>query len=415
MPNFFVFAGTTEGRRLVEFLSRCEGTNVCAGVATEYGKTLLPEGVQVFAERLDAEGMASLLQSLRFDCVVDATHPYAALATENIRAACAATDTRYLRLSRPSNTPEGCVYVESAERAAEVLAATTGKVLLTTGSKELDAFVRVPGYQERIYPRVLPTVESVQRCLALGFRVQNVIAMQGPFSREMNGATMRQIGASILVTKESGDAGGFSEKLGAARDAGAVAVVIGRPREESGLPYEDAVEALIRDFALRPADAEAEPAAYFPLFSRLSNCKIALFGGGAAALSSAAALLPFCPGLVVITPQPSAELESLGVQIVRRAYMKGACAGCRIVIAATDNPDVDQAICEEARAAGIPADVPGSPELCDFYLPALLRRGGVVVGVSAGVDEKKRARKIARELSGRLDQILPGPEADHRE
>ena len=206
MPNFFVFAGTTEGRRLVEFLSRCEGTNVCAGVATEYGKTLLPEGVQVFAERLDAEGMASLLQSLRFDCVVDATHPYAALATENIRAACAATDTRYLRLSRPSNTPEGCVYVESAERAAEVLAATTGKVLLTTGSKELDAFVRVPGYQERIYPRVLPTVESVQRCLALGFRVQNVIAMQGPFSREMNGATMRQIGASILVTKESGDA-----------------------------------------------------------------------------------------------------------------------------------------------------------------------------------------------------------------
>ena len=359
--------------------------------------------------------MASLLQSLRFDCVVDATHPYAALATENIRAACAATDTRYLRLSRPSNTPEGCVYVESAERAAEVLAATTGKVLLTTGSKELDAFVRVPGYQERIYPRVLPTVESVQRCLALGFRVQNVIAMQGPFSREMNGATMRQIGASILVTKESGDAGGFSEKLGAARDAGAVAVVIGRPREESGLPYEDAVEALIRDFALRPADAEAEPAAYFPLFSRLSNCKIALFGGGAAALSSAAALLPFCPGLVVITPQPSAELESLGVQIVRRAYMKGDCAGCRIVIAATDNPDVDQAICEEARAAGIPADVPGSPELCDFYLPALLRRGGVVVGVSAGVDEKKRARKIARELSGRLDQILPGPEADHRE
>ena len=46
-----------------------------------------------------------------------------------------------------------------------------------------------------------------------------------------------------------------------------------------------------------------------------------------------------------------------------------------------DNPDVDQAICEEARAAGIPADVPGSPELCDFYLPALLRRVAVVVGV----------------------------------
>ena len=117
----------------------------------------------------------------------------------------------------------------------------------------------------------------------------------------------------------------------------------------------------------------------------------------------------------MITPQPSAELEALGVQIVRRAYMKGDCAGCRFVIAATDNPDVDQTICEEARAAGIPADVPGSPELCDFYLPALLRHGDVVVGVSAGADGKKRAREIARELSGRLDQILPGPETDRRE
>lgn len=415
MPNFFVFAGTAEGRRLVEYLSRCEGVTVCAGVATEYGKTLLPEGVQVFAERLDVEGMASLLQSLRFDCVIDATHPYAAVATENIRAACAATETRYLRLSRPSDTPEGCVYAESAERAAEVLAATTGKVLLTTGSKELDAFARLPGYQERIYPRVLPTVESVQRCLALGFRVQNIIAMQGPFTREMNGAMMRQIGATILVTKESGDAGGFSEKLGAAQDAGAVAVVIGRPRDEGGLPYEDAVEAITRDFALRPRAAGAENTKYFPLFANLAKSKIALFGGGAAALARAAVLLPFCPGLVVITPQPSADLEALGVGLVRRSYMKGDCAGCRLVIAATDNPDVDQAICEEARAAGIPVDLPGAPKLSDYYLPAVIQRGDVVVGVSAGVDGRKRAKELARELSGRLDQILPAPEEETKE
>lgn len=194
----------------------------------------------------------------------------------------------------------------------------------------------------------------------------------------MNGATMRQIGASILVTKESGDAGGFSEKLGAARDAGAVAVVIGRPREESGLPTRTRWRRSPATLPCGRRTPEAEPAAYFPLFSRLSNCKIALFGGGAAALSSAAALLPFCPGLVVITPQPSVELESLGVQIVRRAYMKGDCAGCRIVIAATDNPDVDQAICEEARAAGIPADVPGSPRAVRFLSarPAAARRRG---------------------------------------
>ncbi len=79
----------------------------------------------------------------------------------------------------------------------DVLSATTGNVLLTTGSKDLDIFARLPDFQKRLYPRVLPALESLERCLTLGYPQKHIIAMQGPFSREMNLATLREIGADI--------------------------------------------------------------------------------------------------------------------------------------------------------------------------------------------------------------------------
>lgn len=384
MANFLVFAGTSEGRRLVEYLNAC-GASVCASVATEYGKMLLPEGVEVLSKRLDTSDIAALLKSLQFDCVIDATHPYAVLATDHIHAACEETGMPYLRLIRPSNMPDdGCVFVEDAAQAAEVLAAATGKVLLTTGVKELDAFVHLTDYQERIYPRVLPSVESIQRCLALGYRIQNIIAMQGPFTRELNSAVMRQIGASIVVTKESGGAGGFAEKLGAARDAGAIAVVIGRPRTEVGLTYDELVERLARDFSLQPrmaAEGSETAVRRFPLFVDLTNSKIALFGGGAAAAARAAALLPYCGSLTVVSAHPSPELEALGVPILRRSYMQGDCTGYMMVSAATGTLEIDRAICKEAYRAGIPAECAAAPSEGTFCIPTVLDSPLLTIGI----------------------------------
>lgn len=92
----------------------------------------------------------------------------------------------------------------------------TGNVLLTTGSKELAAYGVVTD-QSRLYARVLSTEESVAQSRALGFEGRRLIAMQGPFSEELNLAMLRQIRARWLVTKASGAAGGFQEKLAAAR------------------------------------------------------------------------------------------------------------------------------------------------------------------------------------------------------
>lgn len=253
MFDICVFGGTTEGRRLVEFLRGQDG-RVLACVATEYGEALIPQGqnVEVASGRLDAEGMAALLVGRRFDAVVDATHPFAVEASENIAAACRRAGVECLRLNRGASEPFGdAVAVDSIEAAADFLAAHSGNALIATGGKALTPYARVPNWRERLWARVLPMAASLAACEAAGFMPSHVIAMQGPFSVEMNAATLRQIRAQWLVTKDSGDTGGLREKLEAARLAGARCVVIGRPEATGGMGFEEVVRRLIERFGLR--------------------------------------------------------------------------------------------------------------------------------------------------------------------
>ena len=114
----------------------------------------------------------------------------------------------------------------------EYLRHTQGNILIATGSKELHLYTAIEGYEKRCFARVLSTREAVEESVRLGFKGRNLIAMQGPFSAEMNVALLHQTEATYFVSKESGKAGGFEEKVKAARETGAVLVVVGRPEEE---------------------------------------------------------------------------------------------------------------------------------------------------------------------------------------
>ena len=255
MCKLCVFAGTSEGRRLVERLSG-RGAAITACVATAYGGDML-EGlanVRVLAGRMDAAEMAALLDAERFDAVVDATHPYADRATGNIAAACERAGVEYLRVERPSgaDAADG-VFVADVDACAEYLRGTEGAILLTTGSKELPAFCADEGLRERLYVRVLPVTESLRLCAECGIPPERIVAMQGPFGEEMNVATLRSFNAKYLVTKDTGGAGGYAAKITAARKAGAKAVVIGRPPQREGRSVEDVAAALEVRFSLAPA------------------------------------------------------------------------------------------------------------------------------------------------------------------
>lgn len=233
MDKILLFAGTTEGRHLAEYLNRYEiETHVC--VATEYGEKLMVEGayLHIRAGRMTDEEMAEMMRKEGFTLTVDATHPYAALVSENIRRACDRTGTEYIRLVRPSSGDSGsCICVASVKEAVEFLKNTEGNILVTTGSKELHYFTELPCYQERVYARVLSTPEVAASCKELGFEGKHLICMQGPFGEDLNVAMLRHVDAAWMVTKESGKNGGYEDKLRAAKKAGAKVVLVGRPAE----------------------------------------------------------------------------------------------------------------------------------------------------------------------------------------
>lgn len=250
MSDVIIFGGTTEGRRLAEFCGEYKiQTVVC--VVSEYGEMLVPESpsVQVIRKALDQDEMEALFEEEKPALVLDATHPYARVVTENVTQVCQKMGIkRYRVLRKPEleleKNVDSVVNVESVDEAVEWLKNHEGMALITTGSKELVKYTAIPDYKDRIFARILPDSQALLNSETLGFPRNHMIAMQGPFSLEMNIATMHMTGAKYLVTKESGHAGGFLDKIHAAEAVGATALVIGRPLKETGISLEEACQYL---------------------------------------------------------------------------------------------------------------------------------------------------------------------------
>lgn len=269
MYKVLIFAGTVEGRQIAEYLAS-EKVSVLVSVATAYGQQILEESfclqsnpkscIQITQGRLEQEDMEALMCQEGCELVIDATHPYAAVVSEHIQKACLKTGTPRIRLLRESETEwsSDCVLVSSAEEAVQYLKQTSGTVLLTTGSKELAIYTQLPAFDKRLYPRFLPTPGAIEAALSLGYQPQNLICMQGPFSVEMNVAMLQQIQACWMVTKESGKAGGFVQKLEAAQKVGAKLLVIGRPCVETGLSMEEVLNELAKRFSLPGVSTDSQ-------------------------------------------------------------------------------------------------------------------------------------------------------------
>ncbi len=244
MKEILIFAGTTEGRALSEALADA-GIEHTMCVATEYGEIVLKENplVKVHRGRMDQEEMRNFLEKGDFLAVVDATHPYATVVTQNIKAAMKDLPIPYLRLKREREAGriEGVRYFEDHEACAEALCQTTGNVLLTTGSKDLFRYCAHEKLKERLFVRVLPSIESIQLCMEQGIAGKQILALQGPFTEQMNEAMLRQYDIQWLVTKQSGRTGGFPEKLKAAERTNIPVYVVGTMAEEEGDSFEEVV------------------------------------------------------------------------------------------------------------------------------------------------------------------------------
>ncbi len=232
MKKVLVFAGTTEGRELAELLAdsniKC---SVC--VATDYALELMNDKrLDVNCGRLTEEEMEVLMRDGKFDVVVDATHPYAQIVSQNVRQAADKESISLIRLRRSTESAEeGFVSFKTHEECSAWLSLQTGNILLTTGSKDLGSYAKNETIKNRLFVRVLPGEESIRLCTANGITGRQIIAMQGPFSAQMNECILREYSIDWMVTKISGHAGGFEEKIEAAKKAGVGICAILPPTE----------------------------------------------------------------------------------------------------------------------------------------------------------------------------------------
>lgn len=239
-----LFGGTTEGRELSGQLAEM-GADITVSVFSEYGARQLGEkdGITICTGPRTADEMMDMIEGA--DLVIDATHPFAQEVTANIAEACRNAGVRNIRLIRAYDEPvdedgEGGRIIRAGNREEAAKLAGKGNVLLTTGVRDLPFYCEKLG-SSRTYARVLPTKESIEACIDSGMEPSNIIAMQGPFSVHMNEALIEEFDIDVLITKESGRAGGLAEKLRACERRGTKAIVITRPEEE-GMPYEEVLE-----------------------------------------------------------------------------------------------------------------------------------------------------------------------------
>lgn len=227
-----VFAGTRLGREVVQDLLK-KGEKVIVSTATEYGGSLIEphENLIVHCSKMDRDEMKEFIKKYPIDEIIDATHPYAVNVTNNIKACCGELGIIYGAIKRDSyladNDDNNIIVMDNYEEACNYLITTQGNILLTIGSNNLDKFQDID--KGRIWVRVLPTSKILSKCENLGYTPKNIIAMQGPFSYNINVALYTDFNIKYIVTKDSGSSGGTDEKIQGALDNQIKVIVIKRP------------------------------------------------------------------------------------------------------------------------------------------------------------------------------------------
>ncbi len=170
---------------------------------------------------------------------------------------------------------------------------------------------------------------------------------------------------------------------------------------------------------------------YFPICLDLDGKPCLVIGGGRVAERKVRSLCQCGATVTVLSPELTESLEreaaAGAITVIRRPYQPGDLDGYLLVIAATDDPDAQAAIHQEATAKNILLNVADVPHRCTFILPATVRRGDFGIAVSTGGNSPALARRIRQELErcygpeygiytailGQLRQVVLGAGKDH--
>lgn len=235
-----IFAGTSDGGNLIQELKKIY--TVFISVATDYGYRLFSSrypDCTLLTGKLNQTQIYACLKDNHIAFVIDAAHPYAQTVHTEIQCGAKMASVPYYRLIRnskyrPEIADKQSVYmVSSIKDACTYASKQNGNIFILSGSKAISEYTTITGFPKRVFIRILPDQEIIQKCTDAGFLSQNIIAMHGPFDTALNEAFFRHYNIKVLITKDSGDAGGFTEKMQAAANCGILSIIVTRPDENN--------------------------------------------------------------------------------------------------------------------------------------------------------------------------------------
>ncbi|HET6295452.1 MAG TPA: cobalt-precorrin-6A reductase [Kribbella sp.] len=233
-----LLGGTGEARQLADALADEPGLSVVSSLAGRTAEARVPDGEVRLGGFGGVDGLTAWLRDNKVDCVVDATHPFAATITEHAVEATRAVGLPLLVLRRAGwreQLGDRWVWVGSTDEAAAVLPSVGARAFLTIGRQELDAFAEVGVW---MLARCVDAPEPRPSWCEL-------ILSRGPYSLQPELDLLRAQRIDVLVTKDSGG-DMTSAKLEAARALGVPVVIVRRPPVPAGVDVVEEVDQVVR-------------------------------------------------------------------------------------------------------------------------------------------------------------------------
>lgn len=229
MEKVLIFGTTKEARDTAATLRR-RGRQIVFSVVSEFAKSLLPLGTICHVGRLDGPEMLSFIRRVNPQRVIDATHPYALQASQNIRQCCDSLNIAYehVHFADIDNAWRDAVeWVDTHEALMAAVAREKGNILLGIGR---DPILPLPQITDakRLFPRIAPVPQAVAAALDAGYLRENIIAMEAPFPKELTMAFFDAKNLTAVVVRDATDKRYLHEMVVPALERGYHVIMYGK-------------------------------------------------------------------------------------------------------------------------------------------------------------------------------------------